>query len=346
MKSFIAVFVCILSMASFAKTISLMNYNAENLFDTVHDEGKEDYTYLPLSVKEASQEIQDYCNSLTVESWKKDCLYTDYSEEVLKAKIKNLSKVIRTYNKGKGADIVVLQEVENLNVLNILVNNGLSDLGYKYIALVEGPDSRGIDVGVLSKYPVASQKLHEIDLSHMGLSTRGILEVNLNIKNKTVTVFGNHWPSQYNPSEARLAASEKLKELANASQSNIVIATGDFNTTVNDVPNGINNLSDTFIDVERQARMRVFKNLWSGTHWYKGEWASLDRIFVKRNFHNVKLKFRSFHILAYKFLLGSKNWTNYDTGEVTVYQNVPNRFSIDHKSGFSDHLPIAFKFNL
>jgi len=346
MKSFIAVIVCIFSVTSFAKTISLMNYNAENLFDTVHDEGKTDYTYLPLSVKEASQEIQDYCNSITVENWKNDCLYTDYNEDVLKAKISNLSKVIRTYNNGRGADIVVLQEVENLNVLNILVDKGLKGLGYDHIALVEGPDGRGIDVGVLSKYPVDSKKLHEIDLSHMGLSTRGILEVNLKINNKTVTVFGNHWPSQHNPSEARLEASKKLKELANASVSNIVIATGDFNTTVNDIPNGIDNLADTFIDVERQARMRVFKNPWSGTHWFKGHWASLDRIFVKRNFHDVKLKFRSFHILAYKFLLGTKNLTDNDTGEVTVYQNVPNRFSISNKTGYSDHLPIVFKFKL
>ncbi len=346
MKIIICLIVCLISTASFGKTISLMNYNAENLFDTTHDQGKEDYTYLPLKIKQASEEIQNYCNGLSVESWKNDCLYTDYSEEVLKVKIQNLAKVIRTYNKGRGADIVVLQEVENLNVLKILVNTGLKNLGYKYIALVEGPDSRGIDVGVLSKYPVESKKLHEIDLSHLGQSTRGILEVNLKIDRKTVTVFGNHWPSQHNPSEARFAASEKLKQLAHDSQSNIVIATGDFNTTPKDIPNGINNLSDTFIDVERQARMRIFKNLWAGTHWYKGEWGSLDRIFVKRDFHNAKLKFRSFHILAYKFLLAPKTLTDLETGEVSVYQNVPNSFSIENKTGFSDHLPIVFKFKL
>jgi len=346
MKKTVLLALCILSVSSFAKTISLMNYNAENLFDTVHDEGKEDYTYLPLALKEASPEIQDYCNSLTVESWKKSCLYTDWSEDVLAAKVKNLAKVIRTYNRGRGADIVVLQEVENINVLNILVKEGLSDLGYKYISLVEGPDKRGIDVGVLSKYPVVDEKLHEIDLSDIGKQTRGILEVTIKVNNKLITVFGNHWPSQHNPSEARFAASEKLISLAEQSTSNIVIATGDFNTTKEDSPNGVQNLKEMFIDVETKARALPFKNLWSGTHWYKGHWGSLDKIFVKKESFKAKVKTRSFNILSYKFLLGDKKWTDYETGEVTVYRNVPYRFNLRDKTGYSDHLPIAVKIKL
>ena len=94
-----------------------MQLRVENLFDTVHDQGKEDYTYLPLSLKQKSPEIQDYCNGLERESWKKSCLETDWNESVLNKKIKNISKVLSTYNNGRGADVIVVQEVENKKCL-------------------------------------------------------------------------------------------------------------------------------------------------------------------------------------------------------------------------------------
>lgn len=346
MKSIFTVLIFGLSLASFAKTVSIMNYNTENLFDTIHDEGKEDYTYLPLELKKQSPEIQEYCNSLTVESYKKSCLFTDWNEEVLQAKILNLAKVIKTYNKGKGADIVVLQEVENKRVLKQLVDIGLKGLGYKYISLIEGPDSRGIDVGMISKLPIVSEKLHKVDLTGISKDTRGILEVKFQVGKKSITVFGNHWPSQGNISAARMKASEVLLENAKLASSNLVVATGDFNTLEDELPNAVDELSHDFINIETQARLRSFKNVWLGTHWYKGEWSSLDKILVLKSFHGAKLKYRSYNILSYKYLLGDKNWTNYDTGEVTVYNNVPVRFNLKSKLGYSDHLPIVFKVKL
>ncbi len=347
MKALLILTFCLISYSINAKTISVMSYNVENLFDTIHDEGKEDYTYLPLAVKEASVKIQAYCNGLAVESWKKSCLYTDWNDTVLYSKIKNISKVISTYNKGRGADIVVIQEVENKNVLTMLVDKGLKNLGYKYISLIEGPDSRGIDVGVISKYPIISEKLHKVDLSGIAKETRGILEVKVKIKeNKTITIFGNHWPSQSNPSEARFKASNLLIEKAKESDSNVVIATGDFNTLEDELPNGVKNLQADFIDAHYQAKLRVFKRLWAGTHWYKGHWGSLDKMFILKSFHGAKLKFRSFHILPYKFLLGDKKWTDWDTGDVTIYKHVPQRFNIKSGKGYSDHLPLVFSISL
>lgn len=350
MKSIILLTFCLIffsiSITANAKTISIMSYNVENLFDTEHDAGKEDYTYLPLKLKESSQEIQDYCNGLERESWKKSCLYTDWNEDILNQKIKNIGKVLSTYNNGRGADIIAVQEVENKKVLTKLVNEGLAGLGYKYISLIEGPDSRGIDVGVISKYPIVSEKLHLVDLTGIAKETRGILEVKIKVGEKTITVFGNHWPSQNNPSEARFKASEVLLKNAKASQSNVVIATGDFNTLENETPNGIDNLGSEFIDVHFQAKLRIFKRLWAGTHWYAGHWGSLDKMFVLKSFYGAKLKFRSFHILPYKYLLGEKKWTNYDTGEVTTYTNVPQRFNLKSGKGYSDHLPIVFSVNL
>lgn len=346
MKVSILMLSCFLSFSALAKDISIMNYNVENLFDTIHDEGKDDYTYLPLSLKNNSPTIQAYCNSLENESYKDSCLYTDWREDILEAKIRNIGKVISTYNNGKGADIVVMEEVENKRVLTQLVDSGLKDKGYKYISLIEGPDSRGIDVGIISKYPIVSEKLHIVDLSGISKDTRGILEVKIKVGSKTITVFGNHWPSQSNPSAARVKASEVLIENALLTDTDVVIATGDFNTLENESPNAITNLGSNFMNIEEQASMRSFKNLWFGSHWYKGEWTALDKIFVLRNFKNVKLKFRSFNFLSYKFLLTDKKWTDYNTGEITFYKHVPFRFDLKTKTGYSDHLPIVFKIKL
>jgi endonuclease/exonuclease/phosphatase family metal-dependent hydrolase len=346
MKALVLLTFCLVCFSVSAKTISVMSYNVENLFDTIHDQGKEDYTYLPLSLKQSSPEIQAYCNNLERDSWKRSCLETDWSEAVLNQKIKNISKVLSTYNNGKGADIIVVEEVENKRVLTQLVDRGLSHLGYKYISLIEGPDSRGIDVGVISKYPITSEKLHLVDLSGIAKNTRGILEVKIKVGSKSITIFGNHWPSQNNPSKARMKASEVLIEKATESDSNVVIATGDFNTLETEIPNAITNLNNEFIDVHNQAKLRVFKNLWAGTHWYAGHWGSLDKMFVLKSFHGATLKFRSFHILPYKYLLGDKKWTDWDSGEVTIYKNVPKRFNIRSGKGYSDHLPIVFSVKL
>jgi endonuclease/exonuclease/phosphatase family metal-dependent hydrolase len=346
MKALVLLTFCLVCYSVSAKTISVMSYNVENLFDTIHDPGKEDYTYLPLSLKQSSPEIQAYCNGLARDSWIKSCLETDWNESVLNNKIKNISKVLSTYNKGRGADIIVVEEVENKRVLTQLVDKGLSKLGYKYISLIEGPDSRGIDVGVISKYPIVSEKLHLVDLTGIAKNTRGILEVKIKVGNKSITVFGNHWPSQNNPSTARMEASKILIEKAKESDSNVIIATGDFNTLETEVPNAINNLNDEFIDVHYQAQLRVFKNLWPGTHWYKRHWGSLDKMFVLKRFYGATLKFRSFNILPYKYLLGLKELTDIDTGEVTTFKNIPQRFNIGSGKGYSDHLPIVFAVNL
>ena len=56
-KNRLRLFVCLLicfnlyspkKLFAYKRSFSVMTYNLENLFDTIHDEGKEDYTFLPL----------------------------------------------------------------------------------------------------------------------------------------------------------------------------------------------------------------------------------------------------------------------------------------------------------
>jgi len=51
-------------------------------------------------------------------------------------------------------DVLALQEVENRGLLRRTVDDSLADLGYQHVVLVEGNDGRGIDVALLSRFPV------------------------------------------------------------------------------------------------------------------------------------------------------------------------------------------------
>lgn len=338
------------SLSGFSKSISVMTYNLENLFDTEHDEGKEDYTYLPKKIKDASKVIQAHCRSLSNPYYRRTCFNLDWSERVLEAKISNISKVIRLHSKNRvqGPDILVMQEVENKNVLAILAKN----LNYKYLSLLEGEDSRGIDVAVLSQYPIVSEKIHNFSLKpYSSRKTRPILEVDIKVGSKIVSVFANHWPSQGNVDQTRLIASEVLKNKALKSKADLVIATGDFNTSSDDKVNGIRrNILPHFVDVETIGRQRGQAPV-KGTHWYRGVWESLDRIFVRKDDKEF-IDYSSFEIVYHPFMLKEHtlDMPNEDEDEnqllKPIKENIPNRFDPVNLTGFSDHLPVVIHFNL
>ena len=336
---------------SAASTVSVRSYNVENLFDTEHDEGKTDWTYLPLSVKKNNPQVWAYCRTLPVESWRNECFNLDWNDKVLNVKIQNIAKVLRAVNQGKGADVIVVEEVENKKVLKMLVDLGLAGMGYKYISLIEGPDERGIDVGVISRYPIIKEKLHLINLRGTSgkSATRGILEVDIKINNKIMTVFGNHWPSQGSKTDTRLRASEVLLDKASKAIGDMVVAVGDFNTVDEDMPHPFDmNILPVFDCAETKAR-EFRTHLHPGTNWHRGEWSSLDRIFVLKE-SQIKAKsfkplWNKFEIINDVFVLKEINWRDYSTGRTEVHV-VPNRFDPVKKTGFSDHLGIYMEFAL
>ena len=334
----------VLSYGAFAKTFTLMSYNVQNLFDTTHDEGKDDYTYLPYETKLQSPEIQEHCKSLGNDYWIKSCLETDWSEEVLKIKLQNLAKVISSVNSGVGPDIIVFQEVENKAMLTRLVKKSLRGYGYRYISLLEGKDSRGIDVAVVSRFPIISEKLHEVVLDGVAKPTRGILQADIKLGNKVVSVFSNHWPSQANPSMARYIAAQTLLEKAMESSADAVVAAGDFNTIDGESPHGIDSLIRPHFYVSRDEAILQGRSVFPGTHWYKGHWGSLDKLFVLKNSNgSVKALFNTYEVFVRSWMLRDKEWTDYDTG-VTKTHRIPLSFSTSEKQGYADHLPLVMKF--
>lgn len=342
----LSVLLLMVSFLASAKVLTIATYNAYNLFDTKHDIGKNDYTYLPLSFKQQSQEVQDYCASISNDYYRENCFTFDWNEKVLDKKLKNLKEAILAFDNGNGADVIALQEVENINALNML-RDRLIKHGYKYSSLIEGPDSRGIDVGYLSKYPIIKEKLHLIDMEGIAKKTRGILEIDIMVKGLRVTLLNNHWPSQNNPDEARLLAAKRLVEVAQNIETDLLVALGDFNTLDSDTPHGINLVIKPEFDLARDEAILLGQKVFAGSHWYAGHWSALDKIMVLKNrSFKVRPLYEEYKILNYKFLLGETIWTDRDTGEQTPYSDVPIGYDVSTGKGYSDHLPVIMKFRI
>jgi len=328
------------SLAFAAQSFTVMSYNVENLFDTKHDEGKKDFTYLPLAVKKANPEVFNYCRTIQVPPWREECYTLDWSEKIFKAKIRNLSKVIKSFDNNRQPDILVLQEVENLNAVQRLNTEG--NLNYENIILIEGEDSRGIDVAILSNFAVQGEpELHYID-TQKRVKTRGILEAKFEIYGNTVAVFANHWPSQFNPDELRALAAKKLMFASSRTRADIRIAAGDFNTKPSDNPNGIDDVvllprrSIYFLPTNPDFEALGNEHA-EGSHWYRGKWHFLDRIFIdsKSTENGVRT---SFILHAKDYMLKEKK---YRRNKKTVTDIVPYRFKPEEGKGYSDHLPIG-----
>lgn len=102
-------------------------YNLENLFDTCHDEGKNDYEFMPEGTFKWTTEK-----------------YTN--------KLHNLARVLSEMASDRlpeGCAAIGVAEVENAKCLADLCNEApLKQRHIQYVH-VEGPDQRGIDCGLL-----------------------------------------------------------------------------------------------------------------------------------------------------------------------------------------------------
>lgn len=320
------------------KTISIMEYNVENLFDTVHDEGKEDYTYLPRADKQ-TPEIQAYCNAQTSSSRKKDCFNLDWNQTVLDEKLKRIANTILQY-KNKGADILMFEEVENLNVLTQLRDKFLPD--YRTVSLIEGQDERGIDVGVISRFPLAKPaNLHEIEFAADGAiplewppKTRGILEVPLKLENgDTLTAYVVHFPSQSNPVSWRIDATRTLlKLLARHNDQEPFVAGGDFN-----IPKEEDATTGLYSKVMAEKVLvshLVGCQSCDGTYFYKNSWSFLDALLFPKSFLAKGSKYQ-LNVNSIAVLKGGQYQVN--NKGVPVYFNP---YNLNQPLGVADHLPM------
>jgi endonuclease/exonuclease/phosphatase family metal-dependent hydrolase len=154
------------------------------------------------------------------------------THQEVEAKLARVGAVIRALD----ADVLALQEVENVELLRRLAEGPLAGLGYD-AALVEGFDPRGIDVGILSRFPVLRWVSHLGDRAAGGepLYARDLAEVHLDAGAREVVLVAAHLVSRLDPAndarrrEQAARARAVVDALARAPAAPLVVLAGDLN---------------------------------------------------------------------------------------------------------------------
>ena len=321
--------------------VTIMSFNVQNLFDNVDDPGKDDKAYLPLAAKQNDAHIAA-CNEIEVESWRNECLTLDWSDEALEFKLGVIAETIRQVNDGRGADVIALQEVENINVLERLRTDYLEDLGYLPAILIEGTDTRGIDVAFLSRLPLAAEpELHPLLLpefpDRQG-DTRGVLQADFTMPDGSIlTGFSVHFPAPFHPTEMRVAAFEHLQGLRAAlPDDHHVFAAGDFNTTSSE--DAREGLLDRYARPYWTLAHDIGCGECDGTHYYSRNdtWSFLDMVlFAPARGENATAQIRADSVAIAN-----------DYPAQASPDGTPERFRSEDKTGVSDHWPMIATIEL
>ena len=310
------------------KYYSIGFYNLENLFDTIHDEGKNDYEFLPKGVNE----------------WNSKKYYS---------KINNIASVLSqlgTELQPAGAAIVGICEVENKNTLNDLIKApNIIQKKWEYIH-VESQDSRGIDCALLYDPKQFTPTEHRlVPYKNSGGSrhrTRGFLVVGGTLAKEQIHIIVNHWPSRYSKSPSRERAATQVKSIKDSIASlhpdTKFIIMGDFN----DNPDNIS-LKDSLRAkrniAEATTAHDLFNPFWDilrkekrGSMKYRDRWQMYDQIIISKNLCNPKgkgLKYGKSEIHVRPHMMNTEG----------RYKDYPKRTHADGRwlNGYSDHLPVV-----
>jgi len=308
-------------------------YNQENLFDTCHDEGKNDYDFLP------------------------DGSYR-WTGMKYGHKLHNMARVLSQMGTdivNAGCAFIGMAEVENKNVLDDLcAQPELASRGMKYCH-VEGPDRRGIDCALLYNPALFTpdsvclvpyvQELPEDST----FFTRGFLTVTGRLADEPVAVIVCHWPSRFSTGFYRESGARQTKavkdSLLAACPGMKVFVMGD----MNDDPTNksMHELLSAKGEIEEVGDGDMY-NPWynllvkqgTGTLMYNGAWNLFDQIVMTPNLLNRDktpdfgtLKYWKNQICRFEYLFQT-------TGK---YKGSPKRTTAGGVwlDGFSDHLPVV-----
>ena len=274
-------------------------YNVENLFDTEHDPGKNDYAFTPEGEN----------------AWTPD----KYEQ-----KLANIASVIKAMaeQNGRWHVLLGLAEVENDRVLEDLVARPeIAEAGYKFVH-VESPDVRGIDCALLYRpeyFKVVETHVLPYDFNTTSdivfektpeeqaeFKTRDVLCVRGVLDGEVFAVYVCHWPSRTGEkgSDLRCRAAEIVREdiftLENRYADINIVVMGDMNDNPEDVCmtdylRGRETIEEMKDGELFSPFLRMHKDGF-GTEEYHGEWNIFDCIFVNGALTDVDAQ-GSLHIL-------------------------------------------------
>jgi hypothetical protein len=309
-------------------------YNLENLFDTCHDEGKNDYEYLPTGTNR--------WNALKYEH-----------------KLRNMSKVLAEMGTDKlpgvGCALIGVSEVENARALDDLVaQEPLRARNFKYVH-VEGPDRRGVDCAMLynpALFTVIDYTLYpyvqalEKDSAYY---TRGFLTVKGRMAGEDIGVIVCHWPSRASDGFYRESGARQVKvikdRLLSENPAIKIFVMGD----MNDDPTNKSMTKELSCKSEiRKTGDGDMYNPWynilvkkgTGTLLYDGAWNLFDQIVMTPNLLDRKDKKDYSTLTFWQNQIFRRDYLIQLDGQ---YKGGPKRTHAGGVwlDGYSDHLPVV-----
>ena len=304
-------------------------WNVENLYDTLNDPKKIDEEFLPSGTK----------------SWTGSRYWT---------KINHLSKVIADMASDatpEGLSILGLCEIENKNCLDDIVNDPqLKARGYQTI-LVEGPDARGVDPGLIynpKHFKVIKVVTYGIILPYdTAHKTRDQLVVSGSYFGEPLTIIVNHWPSrsggELKSRPGRIVAAKMATHIADSvtalDPKNKVIIMGD----LNDDPTNesVKTCVKTFGDLNDQKKecyynpMEPLYKKGIGTLAWQDSWNLFDQTLLNKPLWPDGYKTFEF----YKAFVYNKPYVKSDFGNFKGY-TFRTYSGEEYTGGYSDHFAV------
>ncbi len=152
----------------------------------------------------------------------------------------NTARVIAEVN----ADVLVCVEAENriaLQRFNDVVLKPQFDMNYPHVMLIDGNDKRGIDVGIMSRFPITSITSHIDDIDTRGerVFSRDCPQYTIELSDGTsIAILPNHFKSKRGGDNAasrarRTSQSTRASQIALAAlaATDYVMIAGDLNDT-------------------------------------------------------------------------------------------------------------------
>ena len=319
-----------LTDTQFKEPITLVTYNTQTFFDAVED----------------GTEFKEYKGSKS-----------RWTAQKYKARLERLKGTMfaagekLTGKKDRLPDIAVLQEVENDRVIEDFCKQLPSGENYPYAVCPSRSEKGAFTTVILSKYPIEQYFVHRLYTEQKN-SLRPLTEAVLNTGSKDkpqlLTVFAAHWKSKTGSSDSAAVRAQQEAQLIKKIQEHReknphipFVVCGDFNQTLEE----FNQLNDFPVcwDIEGYRAECEDGTQPNGSYYFKNSWEKIDHIFYESGTSDYEV---------------SENAS--DTGQAyiepllffvlyeppLIEDGKPVRYNVLTGEGYSDHLPLGFRFEI
>lgn len=313
----------------------LMEWNVENLYDTCHNMGVDDYAFLPEGAYK-------------------------WTERRYLHKLRLMAQTIASAGEVSPVDLVAMCEVENDSVMMQFTRRSiLGRLGYQYV-MTHSPDLRGMNVALIyqpGRFKPIDVRTIRIPPKGKDRPTRDILHVaGILPTMDTMDVYVCHLPSrsggQFVTDSYRKRGAELIKKSIDSVFIHrikpLVVVTGDFNDEPqnNSLRKGLRAkpISEANMIVDNEMYilsdgLKTRKGV-EGTYFYQGRWNRLDHVLVNGGLLKPDSSFRlgtqRCSILDFSWLLKKDS-----KGRLVPKRTFLGAF---YQGGVSDHLPLLTYF--